>query len=487
MTDEFSLEKINSTLLRLESEYNLLERQSDGVYYWERVRHPIHKKIIRKLERNRIDDDASDHEVEKNQLKWYAERLTDGFKNVFDRNPYLSKKSNIIFYRKGRRRQLNDGTWYDIHLDPIAERLDRSYTFIEPSGGPPKYTFIKSSGSSSKAPSQNRRFLELPKLLGDIARKLGYEHKLSNKEKSVLKQFEYSIRKELDIDIDVISRVESSLSSRQARLPFYNRVIQRIGPEVCFIQYGHSSHSTFVESCHNHGVTVIDVQYCALNQNYWPYHYPGDKSPAIKPDHIFLWGEYWKESANLPFGDDEIHITGFPYLEQQLERHKKTHETDKIIFISNSKSGPELSKLAAQFACSNIDKKIVYKLHGGEFGTWKSDYPELSEVANRENVTVVDEVEGSLHELLAESKAQVGVSSTALYEGIEFNLPTYIYDVPYSYEMQSVVDAGQAELVDNVETLTKKLQASDTTVPDADLFFKKNSTEKLDTTLSQFL
>ena len=475
MSDEFSLEEINSTLLRLESEYNLLERQSDDVYYWERVRHSIHKKIIRKIQKVEKEQSENENSKRSRKIKRYTEESTKALKNLFRKNPYLADQSEIIFYGKGRRRQLNDGTWYDMHLDPIAEMLDETYTFIEPTGGPPQ------------APSKNRRFLKLPRFVGDVAQKLGYSYELPEEERDHLQKFESAVEDELGVSIDAISRVERELSNRKLRLPMLNKIVQRIDPKICFMTYGHSHHSTFIEACHNQDVTVVDVQYCAVDPNYWPYHYPGDRQRRVKPDHLLLWGEFWKEAADLPFADNELYISGFPYFERRLKEYKDTKKKEQVLFVSNSKSGPHLSKLAAELAKTGVDKEIVYKLHGGEFETWQSNYPELAEVADQGNVTVLDEVEGSLHKLLAESQVQVGVSSTALYEGLAFNLPTYILNVPYSYEMQRVTEAGQAELVDDVQALSSKIGSLDTITPDTDLFFKQGSQDQLDEVLSQIL
>ncbi len=472
MSDEFSLEEINSTLLRLESEYNLLERQSDDVYYWERVRHSIHKKIIRKIQKVEKGPSKNEGSKRSRKIKRYTEESTKALKNLFRKNPYLADQSEIIFYGKGRRRQLNDGTWYDMHLDPIAEMLDETYTFIEPTGGPPQ------------APSKNRRFLTLPRFVGDVAQKLGYSYELPEEERDHLQKFESAVEDELGVSIDAISRVERELSNRKLRLPMLNKIVQRIDPKICFMTYGHSHHSTFIEACHTQDVTVVDVQYCAVHPNYWPYHYPGDRQRRVKPDYIFLWGEFWKEAADLPFDGDEIYITGFPYFENKLEEYSNTKKNEQIIFLSNPKSGHHLSKFAVELAETDVDKKIVYKLHGGEFDTWQSDYPELAEAANEKKVTVLDEVEGSLHKLLAESQIQIGVSTTALYEGLGFNLPTYILDVPHAYEMQRAIDGGFAELVDEAQTFSSKLDSAATAVPDSASLFKPESKKQLEETLS---
>jgi len=69
----------------------------------------------------------------------------------------------------------------------------------------------------------------------------------------------------------------------------------------------------------------------------------------------------------------------------------------------------------------------MYKLHPGEFSRWKS-YKSLQKLNEFKNVLIIkDEI--PLYELLAMSVLQIGVYSTALYEGVEFGCKTILLDV----------------------------------------------------------
>lgn len=456
-----TIKEINNVLLRQESDFDLLDRQANSVYYWERVRHDFHKRVIRQIEKKDVNptEIGGIARIQRN-----ISDLAAALENVFIKNPFLAGQSEIVFYGKGRRRQLSDGIWYDLHLDPIAETVDSRYTFIEPYRGP------------SRAASENRRYLTLPVRAADVARKLGYSYDLPDEEVDVLRRFQSTITAELGVEVDVIPEIERQLANRRIRLPLFTRVIRRIDPDICFMTYGHSHHSTFIEACHEHDVPVVDVQYCALDRNYWPYHYPGERQRRVKPDYLFLWGEYWKDAVELPFSDDDIYVTGFPYYERQVTAYEDTPEKDQILFVSNGKSGPSLSKVAAELSGMDLGMDVVYKLHGEEFDTWRDDYPQLAEVADAGRVVVLDEVEGNLHRLLAESKVQVGVSTTAIYEGLGFGLPTFILDVPRAYEMEGLTENGHAELVSGAEELTSALSSIEGTAPpDVELFFEPSS------------
>ena len=70
--------------------------------------------------------------------------------------------------------------------------------------------------------------------------------------------------------------------------------------------------------------------------------------------------------------------------------------------------------------------QVIYKLHQGELVGWKEKFPWL----DSSGITVIDHDRCNLYALLAESRIQIGVCSTALYEGMAFGCATYCLDLP---------------------------------------------------------
>jgi hypothetical protein len=60
--------------------------------------------------------------------------------------------------------------------------------------------------------------------------------------------------------------------------------------------------------------------------------------------------------------------------------------------------------------------------------------------------------------LFATAQAQIGVYSTALFEGLAFGLRTFIADLPGASDMAPLVEAGLAELVSNAQQLCSALE-----------------------------
>jgi hypothetical protein len=111
--------------------------------------------------------------------------------------------------------------------------------------------------------------------------------------------------------------------------------------------------------------------------------------------------------------------------------------------------------MAAELA-TRLDRtkyEVIYKLHPGEFDRWKSDYPWLSE----QSLTLIDHSEVDIHHYLAHANIQIGVYSTAIYEGLGYGLRTFIWKLPEYERMQELLDSKIAELVCNCDELIERL------------------------------
>jgi len=153
---------------------------------------------------------------------------------------------------------------------------------------------------------------------------------------------------------------------------------------------------------------------------------------------------------------DKITIAGFPALEksyQHFQNISKNGESKKrILFLSQWTIGRELSQLALKLN-RLLDKtryEIIYKLHPGEFDNYKTNYSSLIKDGIR-----VTTNEKNVYEWFAESDYQVGVYSTAIYEGVRFNLGTAIYAVNNYKNMQPLLSGNVAELVHDENELHK--------------------------------
>ena len=169
--------------------------------------------------------------------------------------------------------------------------------------------------------------------------------------------------------------------------------------------------------------------------------------------------------------------------EEKISEDGNDGETQEkqILFISQGVIGKYLSKLAYE-TTSNINDsqnfKFIYKLHPGEYGTWKENYDYLTRAVDElNNFTVIDKSEPPLYELFAESHYQIGAFSTAIYEGLAFNCKTFIIDVPGVEYLDDLIDKNIVKKVKSSEELINYLKEDEENEIifkeyDKDYFFK---------------
>ena len=123
------------------------------------------------------------------------------------------------------------------------------------------------------------------------------------------------------------------------------------------------------------------------------------------------------------------------------------------------------------------DYNIIYKLHPGEYDTWKQNYPEL--VNDLDNFKVIDNSETPLYQLFAQSNYQVGAFSTAIYEGLMFNCKTFILDVPGVEYLSDLIKKGYVCQVNDISDLMDNLEHFNPKEYDKNFFFKNLDKELL--------
>ena len=169
---------------------------------------------------------------------------------------------------------------------------------------------------------------------------------------------------------------------------------------------------------------------------------------------------------------------GFSYFQEQSKKFKNISANDKqILFISQGVIGKYLSALALKAAEKLPDYNIIYKLHPGEYETWKN-YDDLVKASKLENVKVIDNSEIELYQLFAQSEYQIGAFSTAIYEGLMFNCKTFILDVPGIEYLNDLIDDGYVYKINDADDLVENLEKFSPKEYDENFFFK-NFDEKL--------
>lgn len=432
--------ELHAEFLKLESELDLLNQTIDGVYFWERLRFSVHKEIGTKT--GLIDATPIDESTGSEYLSgiWLLAR------NVLVRNPFFASEAELLFYGKGRRKRLEDRRWWDIYVDPVVETVNHSSTCLERPYNVSHYRPAK---------TDSLRYTDLIQYAGTFLETVGISRvPISDSERGLLKKIESKIATRFDVDISLTGRVHSDLAHRQVRLPLYRLLIRRVSPKLAFLTASYGGRETFVEACQAEGVPTVELQHGVITRYHMAYSFPNTQKHVF-PDYFFSFGEYWADSVELPLPNEKVIPVGYPYLERRLAKYADCSAEKRILIISQRRASEQLSTFALQLGESEaIKSDVVYKLHPDEYDAWPSAYPQLVD----SNVTVVQN-DPPLYELFATSTTQVGVNSTALFEGLNFDLDTFVLDAPGSEYMEYLVENEFAATVSTAEEFINAYRA----------------------------
>jgi hypothetical protein len=465
--DERPYDQTYREFTAIEAEIDLFDVTVDDVSVWERLRWRVFRSV---LEQRGILNQSQTRKDGDSKFRQRLAMLGALGRNLVVRNPFVVGHHDVMVIGHQRRKQQPDGTWIDIYCDPIYDSADLDYVHFEPLYGNTHFT---------PAVTDRLRYLDLIEVCGKLLENTVASVTLDEDEAETLNEASRTLSTRLDCEIDLRSRVEDVLSRRRATLGLYDRLIERVDPAVAVVLSA-LGRKTLIEALKRRSVPVVELQHgTGLQTKYELGHsLPSGRNYKTYPDYIFVWGEFWKNVSNLPIDGDRVYVTGYPYMEQQYEQYADAETADQVLFISQGQYTHVLPEYAIELARRQSAYDIVYKVHPGDYGKWRASSPELADSP----VRVVEE-EVPLYQLFAESSKQVGVSSTALFEGLRFGLDTYLVDLPGIEYMFSLFELCDVPLVADVDELLTEL-GTPTNGVNPERFFEPNAVENFEAALA---
>lgn len=425
----------------LEDDTGAFDIRVDGVPVWERIRFGVYQSLLEQ------DGMGQAHSTIEGGLGDYVKGLLNWLKNWVHRNPFLAKSADVMFVGHQRRKMLEDGLWWDIYCDPIHEACEFDSVHFE-------YPYPLDHLQPAK--TEGLRYLDLIVHGGTLQQTLGLNQvSVSRTISERFVEIEREISTRFGASLDIEGRVRHSLQRRRSTLWMYERLLERVSPEVVVLVVGYGK-ETLIEACKRAGIPVVELQHGVIHRGHLAYHFPGDRNKEMFPDYLLTWGKYWVDCVDYPIDDEHCIPVGYPYLEREREKYSDNERRDQVLFISQGAIGPDLSKFAVEFGNCTDKKDVVYKLHPGEYDRWRSEYPWLAE----SNLRIIDDESVPLYRLFTESTVQVGVFSTAVIEGLDFDLETFLVDLPGVEALDYLYENDYATVVDSPEQLKEELDNS---------------------------
>lgn len=403
------------------------------------------------------------------------------FYNSFIANPMLFTKKSDILIIPHQRRILEGSTYKCIYTDVIAEEFDGKALTAE---------FLFGKIHYKPAASKNIVYLDYIDVIPGIVYKLS---KRKQKEISMVsKKIESAVEEYFDIKFEE-GYLESLISKRFYYYKYKKRLlkkfVKKVSPKVILELVGYETNKMVLNEVANElNIPCIELQHGVIGRGHIAYNYKSDNSYKQLPTHLFVYSDYWKKTCSFPIGFDNIIATGFPYMEEQISKYpyiENISDSVRIIIYSSTDSTDSILefaiKLITKLDQNMIKYKIIYKLHPLEY-----NYPisKWDAVRNLDNIEFINTPTKSLYELCSNSDIQIGVKTTAVFEGLSYGLETFILDTgapDIDYYMGDLVRLGYAvygKTADDFISLIKRKSISNIGERDNPLFVK-NSKQRI--------
>ncbi len=456
-----------------EIKHGLLNKSVEGFRFWNYMRRDMLVSF---------NDEGAGVEPPfyKNLEKGDRSELTDkALKVLSSLNPFEYnnlKKSDVLFLSHPRRQNI-DGKMVSIYTDFLADRFENSLTY-QRNG---RFRYRKDSlytknvifGDTVNTRCYVYRHLVRvfdPKRYSRIREEIIAETEGPFKDLSENYGYHPDIGKFAD-------RAAALFFFREYKKPVFKKLLDRICPKVIVEVVGQGFDALlFNEIAYERGIQTIELQHGAATS--W---YPDNVEIAQYPRWFYSFGEYWSRELKLPIPRENVVSMGFPYHDMTMEDYpedKRKRDPDSIIFLSSRKYGKALSEVAAELKRLRPSLNVLYKLHPLEVPGYRENYPLL----DSSGVEVIADNKNSLYDLFSRCSMQVGVESTAVFEGMGFSLRTYIWDIPKAEPLKNLTKNGYALLFKDAGELASLIDENTGKNPDYDIndFWKQGSIDNIE-------
>lgn len=399
------------------------------------------------------------------------------FQRITTHSIFIGKCDFLFIGSSSSRRKLfNNDTFLELWCDPLIDYLGRKRCILVEN-----FNFMR----ESKLIHTKRLFpFEIFKA---APCGLDASYVCTAKVDAEVDSFVKNINREIEAEFKVSNIVSnklihSVLRRKKTDLLLIKKRLMYMRPKAVFVVCSYGK-ELYIEASRKLSIPVIELQHGILSSFHLGYNYSGTATKSNFPDFFLTYGKYWETCVNLPISDDSIQVLGYPYMEVVKKTLLKKNNKKKLItFISQDKIGEEIADFACKFSkLVGKDWEVAYKLHPGEI-EWRERYKSLAQA----NIRIIEGDSPSLYELLNETTLLVGVSSTAIYEGLAFGCHTYLLNLFSVEYMRHLINDGICTLVNDPEEISLPECGSLTTF-DKNYFFDRNWKSNLDSALSKWL
>ena len=439
-------------LLDCENKYNFFDIITDDIQIYPLIRMGIFYEILKNL--NIYEPQPKSLKINKiNSILILIKKLFNNFK--------ISKIKNhkIAIIEHPRR---IDGSTEDIYTSFLYDIFPNDTLTIKH----PIYGKIITDGKTKYDSYHYDNILIKKKLLKFIYFKNKYFH-ITNKISKI-------INKEIDKNHDYFKFIEGLIIDKIISCKLAKIFLSKYNFECLIVVNGYGFNH-FVLAAKQLGIEVIELQHGNIYDTHLGYHYPNSKVGSIDsfPDYLLTFGKYWNNQAKFPIPKNCVKENGFYFFEQSSLSNKVSGhlKKNKILVISQQNIGRKLSYFTMDLAKKLTNYQFIFKPHPKEILN-EAEY--LNELKDVKNITISRK---ALYKLYPTVEFQIGVFSTAIYEGLGHSVKTIIYKINGWKVMSKLENYQGVKFAKDINHAIDLLINDKFQEPELNIFFNKDVLE----------
>ena len=405
--------------IKFEETNSLFDLKYCGVWVWPVIRFRIYSHIYQVVNGTQVNHPKISGKAVVTSI------LRNGLISL-KRGPFFLKpKDTIIINHK--RKVINEDGYYECKY---TEYLNTSNAYVLEAPFEEEHLM----------PSLNTKnvvfldfILNISRLSAAVASKISP----STKNEDILIFLKELLEKEFDVKIDNFRKqVLLAVYKHKSLGFFWHRILNKIRPKHAFVAVAYSDvNLPFIEEAKKFGTKVCEIQHGIMGDTHIAYNFHTKKSHPWFPDEIWVWNKYWAENSHFPIEDEKIRIKGFPFLNRYKDSFTKDDGKRKmLLFISQGPYSKTILEVAME-----LNKVIDSEKYYIGFKPHPSEVKSRSDVfCTLEKMGIEILKDSNIYENFKNAYCQFGINSTALFEGLEFGLKTFVIRSEGSEVMEGV-------------------------------------------------
>jgi hypothetical protein len=456
----------------IEKKFQLGDNKIQNLNWWDCFRYQTYEELLAQLNLNGFRFFEKNNKTSKvNTFISYLTILKKVFNNLISttsfRSPiWIKKNSNIIFGHS--RRLFEDDLYIDKYSDPFIDIFENKDDFC----------VIENRINNTHlqpAKTKNLYFSEIFVYLSKLLTKAIFI-KLTIQEKNFVKKLEYEIYTNFNVKIELLNKIEKFIPKYKSELFLY-KIFFKLKKPKKIIFTNSTGYESILEAAKSLKIKTYELQHGSPSRGKLNYDYSSGIKKSTFPDYFLSFGKEWTKDFILPLNKVNIIEVGFPYLNKKLSSEINIFNKENIFLII---SQPFISDNLVLFTLQlkkklNKNIQFIYKPHPMELEINNINYLKKLE---QNNITVINNYNSDLYDLLKKSKWVLGVNSTVLYEAIAFKCKVFVLKEPGFEKVNKLINLNFAHLIDTVDDINNLLDRKINVRPEIFFYNDGNKTIK---------